>query len=57
MSEHRTTQEVFEPIYDVNSDETAVAASASVTQKRKRSLERDGMARCELPHQKGGGVK
>jgi hypothetical protein len=57
MSEHWTTQEVFEPIYDVNSAETAVAASASVTETKEASLEQVGMARCDLPRQKGREVK
>jgi hypothetical protein len=28
-------EEIFEPMYDVNSGRTAVAASASATEKRK----------------------
>ena len=52
MSKHRTTEDIFEPMYDVNSGETAVAASASVTEKEEASLEQDGMARCELSRQK-----
>jgi hypothetical protein len=57
MSKHRTTEDIFEPMYDVNSGENSSGGVSFSHGKEEASLEQDGMARCELSRQKGREVK
>jgi hypothetical protein len=53
MSKHRTTEDIFEPMYDVKFRRDGSGGIGLSHGNEEASLEQDGMARCELSRQKG----